>query len=127
MLRFQRGPEALYRVPQLIIPPGKHRVYESLSQSNSTDFGQHSLRSSNENQSSVRGFNPVDRSQELRMRHPQTILEDSKEEEISFNKTLTGTSPIQKPQSGFENKSSAEEGTRSLIVQLKGPPSEWRP
>ena len=31
LIRFQRQPEPLYRVPQLVIPTGKHRIFESLS------------------------------------------------------------------------------------------------
>lgn len=55
--------------------------------------------------------------------HNPTILEESKEEDMSFNRTLGGQSPIQKRLEGtginFENKSSIDDGTRSLLQQMR--------
>ena len=52
--------------------------------------------------------------------NPMTILEDSKEEDVSFNKTLTDQSPIPNRIGGmsgiyYDNKSSIDDGTRSLL------------
>lgn len=47
------------------------------------------------------------------------ILEDSKEEDVSFSKTLTGHSPIPKKYNYMENKSSVDEGTRSLLKHMR--------
>jgi len=49
-----------------------------------------------------------------------TILEESKEEDVSFNKTLTDQSPIPNRIGGmsgiyYDNKSSIDDGTRSLL------------
>jgi hypothetical protein len=54
-----------------------------------------------------------------------TILEDSKEEDVSFNKTLTDHSPIPNRHGGgpgmyYDNKSSIDDGTRSLLNQMRG-------
>lgn len=77
--------------------------------------------------------------------NPMTILEESKEEDISFNKTLTDQSPIPVRLRGgdgtmnpygygnnltgtgggmvyFDNKSSIDDGTRSLLMHMKGVP-----
>ena len=54
-----------------------------------------------------------------------TILEESKEEDVSFNKTLTDQSPIPNRIGGmsgiyYDNKSSIDDGTRSLLNQMRG-------
>ena len=46
--------------------------------------------------------------------NPMTILEESKEEDVSFNKTLTDQSPIPNRQT------SVDDGTRSLLNHMRG-------
>eukprot|EP00347_Sterkiella_histriomuscorum_P005804 403355205 len=136
----------IIRVPALNTNKFGYNHFESISQSASSEFGQHSLRSSVEQQNSQRGFHMAD---QIRMeqyqvknyQNPMTILEESKEEDVSFNKTLTDQSPI--PVRGkeggpynaynsnnltgtggvyFDNKSSIDDGTRSLLMHMRGVP-----
>lgn len=48
-----------------------------------------------------------------------TILEESKEEDVSFNKSFTGHSPIHERQALFYNKSSVDDGTRSFLNNMR--------
>jgi hypothetical protein len=50
------------------------------------------------------------------------ILEDSKEEDISFNKTISGQSPIR--YGFYDNKISIDDGAHSLIKHFRGDSKE---
>ncbi|CDW86053.1 UNKNOWN [Stylonychia lemnae] len=108
----------LINVPKLtsLRGGGVYNQFESLSQSASSE--------------SQRGFNVADqiRLEQYQVKNyinPMTILEDSKEEDVSFNKTLTDQSPIPNRHGGiggifYDNKSSIDDGTRSLLHQMRG-------
>jgi len=54
------------------------------------------------------------------MEKNQAILEESKEEDMSFNKTLSGQSPIPDKHLGNYHRSSIDDGTQSFVCQTGG-------